>query len=594
MATQSNNFILIERDASSPIRGQQRSIDAADDIVLAPATVSIAPSGNVAINSSGGTLSMGNASSTQAINIGTAGARIVTIGQGVGTGPTIVLDGVTNTTQIESNGVLAIGSNYVGIESIYIGSGNLGVFAQTRTINIGNSTSGTGVNLYAGTSSNIALVGPIQLSSATSQITISSTSGSINIDGTTTGTINLGANGGTGAINIGTAATNRAITIGNATNTSAFTINAGNGGIILSTNATASGAIQIGADNGNGQISIGTGTGSRTVSIGTGAANGSINIGTNASTGRTVTVGNSTGTSRLVLTGGSGTTAGSEAIAIGNDAGTGTIVVASSTGTRTVVIAGGTAAQTVSIGAGGAAKTVTLGSTTSTSATTIQTGTGAMTLTAGGIYDVNATGAVTIDSSTSTISIGSDNVAQQVRIGNAGARKIFIGSTSATGIELGAGAGGIVVNNIASVALRGMGQSCFNGAGTTIPAGAVVALQANPTIRGTITIVAASANSATAAERIPLGAANQSIGSGSFGDFSSVPGLFAMVLFDLAPANTDVGNPVYLSSTAGIASLTAPSASGQTIYRIGYLSHSTAFGGLYKIIWQPQFIADIP
>jgi hypothetical protein len=145
MPTQSNNFILIERDAASPIRGQQRSIDASDDIVLSPATLSIAPTGNVAINSTSGTLSLGTTASTQAINIGTAGARVITIGQGAGTGPTIVLNGTTNSLDLSSSSALNLATG-----------GSTAEF-QAPTINIGTESSGdyANTNINLGTSSSV-------------------------------------------------------------------------------------------------------------------------------------------------------------------------------------------------------------------------------------------------------------------------------------------------------------------------------------------------------------------------------------------------------------------------------------------------------
>jgi hypothetical protein len=597
MATQSNNFILIERDASSPIRGQQRSIDAADDIVLAPATVSIQPTGNVAINSSSGTLSMGNSASTQAINIGTAGARIITIGQGVGTGPTIVLNGVTNATQIESNGVLAIGSNYVGAETVYIGSGNLGVFAQTRTINIGNTTSGSGVNLYAGSSSSILLSGPIQLSSATNQITIAATSGSVSIDATTNGGINLGTNGGTGAIAIGTAATNRIITLGNATNTSPFNINAGTGGISLSTNATA-GTINLGTDNGTGTISVGTGTGARAINIGTGAANGTISIGTSANTGRTVTIGNSAGTSRLILSSGSAgitITAGSTSgnIQLGNDAGTGNIDIASG--------ASATSARFIQVATGGTgAKTLTMGSTASTSSTVIQTGTGAMTFTAGGAYDVNAVGAVTIDSSGGTIGIGTDAVSQSINIGTAGTRFITIGGTANTSFVAIRPGFRAVVLTAGSQGTRGIGYEGTNRSGANYGNGTLLAHQVSPAadqVNPQFVLASAAAGGVTSIRRVAaISSPSFSIADGSNGIVTSFAGGICPMSFDVAPAGgADIGKPVYLSTTAGMATLTAPSGSGETIFQVGILARGVADANSnWFVQFMPQFIADIP
>lgn len=89
-------------------------------------------------------------------------------------------------------------------------------------------------------------------------------------------------------------------------------------------------------------------------------------------------------------------------------------------------------ARTTQIATGAAAQTVTLGSTNTTSSLTLQTGSGALTQTAGGTYDVNAVGAVTIDSSGSTIGIGTDNVNGDISIGTQGARDVIIGNAAAT------------------------------------------------------------------------------------------------------------------------------------------------------------------
>lgn len=530
MATQTNNIMLLELDAASPIRGQHRSIDALDDLVLSPTTIALSPSGAVSMNSTGSTIGIGNVSATGAISVGTAGNRAITLGNATNTG------------------------------TFTINTGSGGFVLST------NATAGTiGIGTDNGT-------GAISIGTGTGSRAIS---------------IASGANDG--AVNIATAATaGRATVVGNTTGSSSLRLFAGTGAATLSTgttggsiNLTTTGFVGIADGAGTGAISIAgsLATGARTISIGTGGS-GAKNI----TLGEATVAGSST-----TINGG---TAGGVNIAITAVA----IPVNISTGSTagTVAIGTGSAAHTLAFGTGLGNKTVQVGSTSGTSSLTLQTGTGAMTFGAGGAYDVNAAGLVTIDSSGNEIRIGADSVAQAIRIGTAGARSIVIGSTGASKITMSGGAGGIVIDNASANAQRGISQSCFNQGVATIAAGAIVALLNNPTVRGTITVTAASANAASSMERVPAGVNNFSVATGGFGDMTCVPGLLAMVLFDVAPANTDVGKPVYLSSTAGTASLTAPSASGQTIYRIGYLSHSTAFSGLYKIIWQPQFIADIP
>ncbi|MDD5523432.1 MAG: hypothetical protein PHI84_21660 [Kiritimatiellae bacterium] len=91
---------------------------------------------------------------------------------------------------------------------------------------------------------------------------------------------------------------------------------------------------------------------------------------------------------------------------------------------------------------------LTLGDTTGASATTVRTGTGAFTCTAGGIFDVNAVGAVTIDSSGGTIGIGVDANAFAINIGTgAAARVITIGNgTGVTGVAINTGSGDFAIN----------------------------------------------------------------------------------------------------------------------------------------------------
>ena len=77
-------------------------------------------------------------------------------------------------------------------------------------------------------------------------------------------------------------------------------------------------------------------------------------------------------------------------------------------------------ATAVNLGTGLDAKTVTVGSTSGASVTTLQSGSGAMKFTAGGVFDVNATGAVTIDTinDTNGIKIGTVQIGVPISIGH--------------------------------------------------------------------------------------------------------------------------------------------------------------------------------
>ena len=71
----------------------------------------------------------------------------------------------------------------------------------------------------------------------------------------------------------------------------------------------------------------------------------------------------------------------------------------------------------------------------------------------------------------------------------------------------------------------------------------------------------------------------------------SVPGTMVPCSFSgVGPGSANIGQSVYLG-TNGQVSLTAPSASGTTVYRVGYLASGTAVNSLYSVLFAPQFIA---
>ena len=76
---------------------------------------------------------------------------------------------------------------------------------------------------------------------------------------------------------------------------------------------------------------------------------------------------------------------------------------------------------------------------------------------------------------------------------------------------------------------------------------------------------------------------------------ATVAGSIAFVKFDAAPLTADVGKPVYIHTTAGQVSLTAPTASASSVVKVGLLMGDTAdANGNYSILIQPQFIAQRP
>lgn len=74
---------------------------------------------------------------------------------------------------------------------------------------------------------------------------------------------------------------------------------------------------------------------------------------------------------------------------------------------------------------------------------------------------------------------------------------------------------------------------------------------------------------------------------------TSLAGSIVEVQFSASPSVGDEGKPVYVSTTAGKATLTPPSSIGQRVFKLGILLSSTAGMNGYSIMLQPQLIADL-
>lgn len=98
----------------------------------------------------------------------------------------------------------------------------------------------------------------------------------------------------------------------------------------------------------------------------------------------------------------------------------------------------------------------------------------------------------------------------------------------------------------------------------------------------------ADANSATLAVREAAGVA---VDSSATGYVATVAGTRVFVEFGGATPTT--GAIAYLSTTAGQATTTAPT-SGARVMRLGYVTAAAASGSLYEIVWNPQYIIDLP
>jgi hypothetical protein len=461
-----------------------------------PITLNLS-SGGLTVNGTGA-VDIGNDATVQTLNFGTgAAAKTVSIGSTSSTSSIDINSGTGSMTfdaggifDVNSAGVATIDATEISLDGTLASN-----FSTTSAaLTISTITSGT---------LSVTSAGALNLSGTTGDW---QSTGALTIDSTST--IGIGTDADSQAINIGTGAAARAITVGNTTGATAVVVNAGTGAsstnitgvgtyslvagtgtINIATNATDHSTI-VGSVTGASPLTLQSGTGAMTLTAGgifdvnsTGALtldstsfsiDGTLasNISTTSSnlTLSTITSGtlavssagvvniSSTSTTDMQSTGaltidssstiGIGTDADAQAINIGTGAAARTITIGNATGATSVAVNGGTGAM--NFGTNAVAHTTTIGTTTGAAATTLQSGTGAMTFTAGGAYDVNATGAVTIDSSGGTIGVGTDAVAQAINLGTgAAARTLTIGNgTGATAIIVSSGTEKVQIDNI--------------------------------------------------------------------------------------------------------------------------------------------------
>ena len=386
------------------------STGAGDITIDSDDTVLIDADGVIDINSSAGVISIGNDADSNNINVGTAGARVITVGNSTGA-TSVVLESGT-------------------------GAIDIGVNAIAHSVSIGNKTGATALALDVGTGG-FVLDG---VTNSTYSVGASTTTGTISIGGTAgTGTMTLGDSSGTNIVQIGsgegattvniaggatnpktvtiaTGAVANLVTIGSASGAASLDLLCGTGDFTLEGDpasdytiglSATTGAILIGGSSQTGSCTFGDSDGTNTVNIGTGEGSTTISIGTGATAGKTVniatgaidndvTIGSATGTSSLDLLCGTGdftlngsatsdytigaaTTSG--AISIGGSSQTGTMTLAGGNGAQAINIASSTGGKTVGIANGAGANAVTIGSTNTTSSLVLQAGSGKITMT---------------------------------------------------------------------------------------------------------------------------------------------------------------------------------------------------------------------
>jgi len=469
--------------------------------------------GGVTIAAGTGGLLFGNQADCTTIDLGdfAPGAnRTITVGGG-----TVIVAATTDTIDIGPDGAT---TNASSIKTVNVNTGGVAlgevltniasgaITSGTHTVSIqtGNAAAGTvATNVSTGTGTKIVNVGNADGLTTVNIDAITLINDSIDVatsinTGTSTGAVAIG-NAAGGAMSIDTAAgiSLDAATASNFTVTGAadLTLESTLGGVDIISALAAADAIVLNASDAAGGIDVDCGSagfileaangeiransGTATVNISSDAAATIVNLGTGAGI-KAVTVGSDNTSSITTVACGTlgltlGTTANEHTTTIGS------IVTASS-----VVCQSGTGIA--AFGANATDHTTSLGSGTGTSATNISSGTGAMTVAALGIFDVDATGNITLDSSGGTVGMSEDAVAQNVNIATGAAAKVIsIGNAiGATSVAIDSGTGDITATSTDDITLDATGDLSLDAAQIDInaTAGDVTVTVATQTVAG--------------------------------------------------------------------------------------------------------------
>lgn len=203
-----------------------------------------------------------------------------------------------------------------------------------------------------------------------------------------------------------------------------------------------------------------------------------------------------------------------------------------------------------------------------------------LTTTSTGDINLSGDGGVNADAPAGEIRIGTGSYNYDIEIGTGGTRTIEVGSNTSP-----------VMLGTSSTANGAIGTYLPVASADSVTLGNILYLT---NASGTPTAAKADGDGAGVLREIVGIALQDGPGSGtSDTKVVTVPGSITSVKFASVPAgDSDIGKPVYLSTTAGEATMTAPSTG--RVYRIGILFDGTAVSGsLYKVLYIPAFVADL-
>jgi hypothetical protein len=136
--------------------------------------------------------------------------------------------------------------------------------------------------------------------------------------------------------------------------------------------------------------------------------------------------------------------------------------------------------------------------------------------------------------------------------------------------------------------VEGAGIELDTSSATSLVAGDLVSLN----VDGDLTLSDADNGSLRAS--VVVGVSRATFGTSTTSQIFSVPGSLVPVRFTSAPAAANNGSRVFLSTTAGQATLTAPAGSGTVTYQIGWLQGANGVSTTPLVLYMPMLISQHP
>jgi hypothetical protein len=248
---------------------------------------------------------------------------------------------------------------------------------------------------------------------------------------------------------------------------------------------------------------------------------------------------------------------------------------------------------------------------TITSGTLIATSAGLWDLNAGanldidvtGSYDMLSTGVFSIDGTgASNVSATSGNLvistitSGTLDLTSAADILVTFATNTAAGMVIDDGSNTYInfesTTNFRAVEVNQFLDVVGSGGGVTLTAGATLVAGNIVRINASGQWVLADANTGTLSDGLVAGVASFAATSSNPARVFTMPGSLVPMLFGAAPAGASNGSTVFLSATAGEATLTAPTVSGSIIFKLGILQGADGADTTPTVLYQPEFIAQ--